>query len=513
MRRVVTVLVLCLAIGAALYASGALQVQLEVGENSASATDAPAGTEEQAARGEDPPVVTARARPEAFWRETPEAEAVVPQGVPGSFADLAARVSQGVVNIKTTKTISRNVPRHFEEFFFGGPFEEMFREREFEVPSLGSGFVISEDGYIATNNHVIEDVDEIVVVLADGTEYQADVVGRDPKTDVALIRIEAEDLYALPLGDSETVRPGDWVVAIGNPFGLEHTVTAGIVSAKHRIIGQGSYDDFIQTDAAINPGNSGGPLINLRGEVVGINTAMNPRAKNSSIGFAVPVNLAKEVLPQLKATGHVTRGWLGVVIQRVTPEIAQHMDLEADQGALVSKVIDEGPAAEAGLERGDVIVEFDGQRIEDWNDLPRVVARTPVGKEVEVEVLRDGDRETVDVEIGKLEEPTEVAAAEPSGGEGTAETFGMRVQDVTPEIADQLGLEEPEGVVITGVEPGSAASKANLRRGDVILEVDRSEVGSVDQLQTRLTEAGEDALLLVRRGDATLYVPIEREQG
>ena len=266
-------------------------------------------------------------------RRRPTAEAAAPQGAPQSFADLAERVSRGVVNIQTSKTVTgQEFPRVFEEFFFGGPPEERFQQREHKVPSLGSGFVISSDGYIVTNNHVVEDVDSIKVAFSDGMpELEATIVGRDPKTDIALIRVKTDkELFALPLGDSEKVRPGDWVVAIGNPFGLEHTVTAGIVSAKHRVIGQGSYDDFIQTDAAINPGNSGGPLINLAGEVIGINTAINPRA--NTIGFAVPVNMAKEVLPQLEATGHVTRGWLGVVIQRITPELVEGVRARRRQG-------------------------------------------------------------------------------------------------------------------------------------------------------------------------------------
>ncbi|MEE9607161.1 MAG: Do family serine endopeptidase [Myxococcota bacterium] len=445
---------------------------------------------------------------DAFWKDgNGIAEASVPAR--GDFADLAERASPGVVNIRTSKTVKGG--QLFEEFFFGGPFEPRSGRRERKVPSLGSGFVISPDGYIVTNNHVVEDVDSITVVFLDGAELAAEIVGRDPKTDIALLRVKADQtLFALPLGDSDATRPGEWVVAIGNPFGLAHTVTAGIVSAKHRIIGQGSYDDFIQTDAAINPGNSGGPLINLAGEVIGINTAINPRANQSSIGFAVPVNMAKDVLPQLRAKGHVTRGWLGVVIQRVTPELAEHLELNEEKGALVSKVLADGPADDAGLEHGDVIVEFDGHEIGDWNELPRVVAATPVDRRAEVTVLRNGKRKTFKVAVGELE------ASEPrtrlASKEGVSD-FGLHAQNLTAELAERLGLDDAKGVVVTNVEVGSAASEAGLRRGDVILEVDRNDVKNVADLRAKLEGSDESALLLIRRGDATLFVPIKRETG
>jgi serine protease Do len=490
-----------------LIASGALDVRVDWRGNAARAIDLFGDDGEEEGSG--------KTSGEPFWREeTPTAEPAPPRGVPASFADLAERVSRGVVNIQTSRTLrqSQQMPRHFEEFFFGSPFEDLFRqhgerEREFKRSALGTGFVISPEGHIVTNNHVIEEVDSITVAFEDGTEFEAVVAGRDPKTDIALIRVETEqELFALPLGDSDKVRPGEWVVAIGNPFGLGHTVTAGIVSAKHRIIGQGSYDDFIQTDAAINFGNSGGPLINLAGEVIGVNTAINPRA--NTIGFAVPINMAKDILPQLRAKGHVTRGWLGVVIQRITPDISEHFDLEDEAGALVSRVMPGGPAEEAGIEHGDVIVEFDGQAIEDWNDLPRVVARTPVGKKVEVTVLRQGKRKELKAKIAVLEEPEATALATREGGAGA---FGLRVQDLTPEVADQLGVDESHGVVVTAVEPGSPAHEAGLRRGDVILEIDRSAVKDVDELREALGQAEASALLLVRRGEATIFVPIKRK--
>jgi serine protease Do len=494
--RIGSVLLVTAAVVIVLTGSGVLDVQIAWRDNAAEAIDLFKKDEDK------------QVSAEPFWRENGTATtAMTPNGVPNSFADLAEMASPGVVNIQTSKTIKgQRIPR-FEDFFFGGPFEGPGQQFERKIPSLGSGFVISEDGFIVTNNHVVEDVDSIMVAFDDGSELDAEIIGRDPKTDIALIKVEPDKkLFAISLGDSSTVRPGEWVVAIGNPFGLEHTVTAGIVSAKHRIIGQGSYDDYIQTDAAINPGNSGGPLLNLAGEVIGINTAINPRA--NTIGFAVPINMAKEILPQLKAKGSVTRGWLGVVIQRITPELTEAMDLDSEKGALVSKVAPDGPAAKAGIEHGDVIVEFNGEEIDDWNELPRVVASTPVGEEVEVVVLRHGKRKTLEVEVGALDEGEQLAAAEePEAGE-TA--FGLRVQDLTPEIAEQLGVEDEKGVVVNGVKPGSPADEAGLRRGDLIVEVDRHEVADTADLRKRLSDAGSRALLLVRRGDATIFVPLKQ---
>jgi serine protease Do len=445
-----------------------------------------------------------------FWTESTR-PGTDGHDVSHGFADLAEKASPAVVNIQTSKTIKAGpmqVPQPFEEFF-GGQLEELFKQREQKVPSLGTGFVISSDGYIVTNNHVVEDVDDIKVAFLDGTELKAEIVGRDPKTDIALIRVKADKpLPSLPLGDSDKIRPGDWVVAIGNPYGLGHTVTAGIVSAKGRNIGQGPYDDFIQTDAAINPGNSGGPLINMDGEVVGINTAINPRA--NTIGFSVAINGAKAILPQLKSTGKVTRGWLGVVIQPITPELAESFKLDDKSGALVSKVDPKGPAATAGIQRGDVIVQFDGKPVKRMEELPRLVASTPIGQEAEVVLKRDGKEKTFQVKVGELKEP-EVQASTGKPSEGPA-AFGMRVQNLTPEIAEQLGLEDEKGVVVSGVEPGSPAEDAGIRRGDVILEADKQPVKDVKELQQRLGEAKKGTLLLVRRGDATLYVAVKKKE-
>jgi len=501
--RIATALVGTAVIGAlAATLLGGLEFQLRWRGSDAKAIDFFGTDEKDAAASEKP-----------FWHENGSLEPIVPNGVPSSFADLAERASPGVVNIATSKTVVPNAPRSMEEFFFGLPFgggQPQFDGTPRKIPSLGSGFVISEDGYIVTNNHVIEDVDKITVIFDDESKLDAEVVGRDPKTDIALIRVESDKkLFALPLGDSSAARPGEWVVAIGNPFGLEHTVTAGIISAKHRVIGGGNYDDYIQTDAAINPGNSGGPLLNLAGEVIGINTAINPQA--NTIGFAVPIDMAKSILPQLRTAGHVTRGWLGVMIQKITPELAKELSLESESGALVSKVVPDGPAAQAGIERYDVIVEFNGKPIEDLGELPLAVAETPVDETVKVVVIRDGKRKSLRAKIGELDEPGIRELARESA-KGPAE-FGLVVQDLTPELAQRLGLDSAEGVLITSVQAGSSADDAQLRSGDVILEVDRSEIKDVDDLRAQLEAADDGALLLIRRGDATIFVPLKRSTG
>ena len=433
-----------------------------------------------------------------------------------SFADLAEAVSPAVVNIRTSKTLEPGQgPPGFPFPFFGGPggprgpFDDPFGGRggQRKVPSLGSGFVISADGYIVTNNHVIEDVDEIEVAFEDGTELEAEVIGRDPATDIALIQVRSDQkLPFLPLGDSAAIRPGEWVIAIGNPFGLEHTVTAGIVSALHRrnLPTGGRYDDFIQTDAAINPGNSGGPLINASGEVVGINTAIRQGA--NTIGFAIPVNMAKSILPSLRTAGHVTRGWLGVVIQHISQDLQEAMELDSTDGALVSRVDPKGPAKKGGIERGDVILSFDGQPIESMDELPRIVAATEPNKKVEVVVVRDGKRKTLRIELGTLEEGPIAAQAR---GDEPESAFGIAVQDLTPEVAEQLGVDEAEGVVVTGVLPGSPADEAGIRRGDVVLEVDQTPIEDSDDFASA-TEDAQKALLLVRRGDNSIFVAVKR---
>jgi serine protease Do len=468
-----------------------------------------------------------------------------PQGAPGGgqqptvvlpdFAALSEHISPSVVNISSTQEVKSRNPfgpggpggggpggggmgedDPFQEFY--GPFERFFGQprRPFKAKSLGSGFVIdSTRGFILTNNHVVENADEIVVKLSNGKEFKAKVVGRDAKTDIALIEIkgDAKDLPAVKLGDSNSLRVGEWVVAIGNPFGLENTVTVGIVSAMGRHINQGPYDNFIQTDAAINPGNSGGPLLNTKGEVVGINTAIFSRGGgNIGIGFAIPIDLAKEIVPQLKDKGRVTRGWLGVMIQKVTPDIAESLGLEESKGALVADVVKDGPAEAAGLKQGDVIVEFDGKPVTDSAELPLLVARTPVGKSVSLVIIRDKKRENVSVTISELKEEEELA----QGPGGTSEDLGLAVQTLTPELAENLGLERAlKGVVVTQVDPSGPGGEAGLRRGDVILEVNRTPVKDAAAYTKALRGAGKgkSILFLVRRGDNTIFLAIKPAAG
>ena len=436
------------------------------------------------------------------------------------FVSLAKKMRPIVVNISTTQMSDVRGQQEFgspfgeedpfNDFwkrFFGGPLPRG-RQRQ---QSLGSGFIIDADGSILTNNHVVENAQKIVVkLLGDDQEYEAKVIGRDSKTDIAIIKINTKaNLPTANFGDSDKLEVGEWVVAIGNPFGLDSTVTSGIVSAKGRHIGQGPYDNFIQTDASINPGNSGGPLINLRGEVIGINTAIFSRTGgNMGIGFAIPVNLAKELLPQLKGKGKVTRGYLGVLIQKVTPEIAESLGMERGYGALVANVSKDGPAEKAGVKVGDVIVEFDGKEVKDSGDLPIIVARTPVDKKVRMKVLRDKKEVILNVAVGELKEE-EVVASVPEKGE-----LGMTVQRVTPQMAESLGLDKPEGVVVTDVESGSAADEAGIRRGDVIVQIDRKPIRSVDEYKKSIAgiRKGKGVLFLIKRGDSTLFLALKPQR-
>jgi serine protease Do len=442
-------------------------------------------------------------------------------GTHSRFAVLARAIAPGVVNVHTSKTVVQQYPDlgPFGDLFggllerrFGGPRAplEQPAPRRFTVPSLGSGFAISEDGLIVTNHHVVEDVQKIEIVFVDGTHTDAEVVGSDPKTDIALVRAKEKRKYtALRLGDSDALLPGDWVIAVGNPFGLDHTVTAGIVSATGRDIGQGPYDDFIQTDAAINPGNSGGPLLNIAGEVVGINTAINPQA--NTIGFAVPINMAKEILPQLEKGGEVVRGWLGVGVQPVTAELADALHLETQQGALVAQVTPNSPAAKAGLERGDVIVRFGDKAIEKMRELPRAVAAAAPGKKVEIEVVRDGKHLKKSVEVAKLKEdkPERRAEAAPSDDQGST-AFGFDIDDVPDPLRRQFGLGEKGGALITRVYPGGPAESAGLEVNDVIEEVDRAPVMGALDAEKKLRAAGDKALLVIQREGGTLLVVVKR---
>ena len=459
-------------------------------------------------------------------RESEQKTVTPPTVMLPDFAELTKAVSPSIVNISSTQEVKRGggptgpggpggpggEDDPFGEFY-GNPFERFFGQprRPFKAKSLGSGFIIDSNGFILTNNHVVENADEIVVKLGTGKEYKAKVIGRDAKTDIALIDIEGnpEDLPAVKLGDSSSLRVGEWVVAIGNPFGLENTVTAGIVSAMGRHINQGPYDNFIQTDAAINPGNSGGPLLNTKGEVVGINTAIFSRGGgNIGIGFAIPIDLAREIMPQLREKGRVTRGWLGVMIQKVTPEIADSLGLDEATGALVADVVKEGPAAAAGLEQGDVIVRFDGKPVGDSAELPLLVARTGIGKQVELTVIRDKTTKTFTVTIAELKDEEGLA----EGGGGASEDLGLALQTLTPDLAENLGLERGmKGVVVTQVESGAPAAEAGIRRGDVILEVNRAPVKDVAAYTKAVREAGKgkSLLFLVRRGDNTIFLAVK----
>ena len=436
---------------------------------------------------------------------------------PASFTELVKRVGPEVVNISTTKVIKRGpMPRPFgnegpwRDFFGDDFFERFFGQmpRERKQRSLGSGVIIDpKKGYILTNNHVIAGADEITVRLDDGKEYSAEVVGRDPKTDLALIRTKtALDIESgAPLGDSDKVEIGEWVMAIGNPFGLERTVTVGILSAKGRVIGAGPYDDFLQTDAAINPGNSGGPLFNMQGEVIGINTAIV--ASGQGIGFAIPINMAKDLLPQLEK-GKVTRGWLGVSIQEVTEEIAKSFNLKDAKGALVAEVMEDTPAHRGGIERGDIIISFDGKEVETPNELQRIVAGTPPEKKVKVKVIRDGKTETLTVKVGTMPDET------PETEKAITTDLGLTVQTLTPDLAEQFNWSRDEkGVLITGVDPSGAGAEAGLRRGDLIKEIDRQEIETTEDYKRILgkTKKGESVLFLIKRGTRTFYTTLTPE--
>ena len=437
---------------------------------------------------------------------------------PASFADLATQLSPTVVNIKVTKVQNvegwQQFPQHFDP---DGPFGEFFKRFFKGMPQLphgrqqkgaGSGVIISEDGYIVSNNHVVENAEAVTVTLADQQEYEAKIMGRDPKTDLAVLKIEPKSaLPAATMGNSDDLNVGDWVLAIGNPFGLNHTVTSGIVSAKGRVIGAGPYDDFIQTDASINPGNSGGPLFNMKGEVVGINTAIIPNGQG--IGFAIPVNTAQPLIPQLMSDGTVTRGFLGVNIQTITPELAEALRLSDRNGALVSDVVPDSPADEAGLRRGDVILNFNDKKIEDSRDLAATVAGTPVGEDVKVLVLRDGKRTSLPLTVGKMmpDGDAKNQQLQPSG----RGKWGFRLQEMTPEMARKYGLSEDQGVRIVAVQPDSPAAEAGVRPGDILLQVNQQSVQSLQDVKDALDQADEDGLLiLVKRNRGSLFIALAK---
>jgi len=445
-------------------------------------------------------------------REKGKSEVV---GFPQSFTELVEKARPAVVNISTTSTV--RVPGHPFRHFFGpreeSPFGDFFKrffgdtpDREFRQQSLGSGFIVDKNGYIMTNNHVVENADEIKVKLSEGKEYKAKVVGRDTKTDLALIKISSlfGDLPTLPLGDSEKVKVGEWVLAIGNPFGLEETVTKGIISATGRVIGSGPYDNFLQTDAPINPGNSGGPLINLKGEVIGINAAIV--ASGQGIGFAIPSNMAKRVLSQLKDKGKVVRGWIGVSIQNITPEMAEAFKLKEPKGSLVGDVVPGSPAEAGGIQRGDVIVAFDGKEIKDASDLPRIVAETPLKKTVPVKVIREGKEVDVKVTVAELEEEKAAALKQKI----PEQDLGMTVDEITSRWVREFNLKDRAGVVIIEVAPDSPAAEADLRAGDVIKEIGRKAIRNLKDYQEAMGKGrkSKSVLLFISRAGQTFYASI-----
>ncbi len=466
---------------------------------------------------------------------------------PDSFADLAAKLLPSVVNISTTQTLKAaggdqagpDVP----QFPPGSPFEEFFHDfLERNLPkgdhpdvaprkatSLGSGFIIDAAGYIVTNNHVIADADEITVILHDNTNLKAKVVGRDTKTDIALLKVASDKpLVAVPWGDSDVARVGDWVLAIGNPFGLGGSVTAGILSARQRDINSGPYDDFLQTDAPINRGNSGGPMFNMDGQVIGINTAIySPSGGSIGIGFAIPSALAKEVVGELKEESDHTvhRGWLGVRIQAVTDEIAESLGLNKARGALVASVSDKGPAQVAGIQPGDVILDFDSKDVNDMRRLPRLVAETPVNKSVPVTVWRKRAETTVQVKVGRLEESDQQQASAKGTQKKTAKsdsslvkTLGMTLSGITPELKDKYSLgDDAKGVVVVDVAKDSSAADKGFHPGDVIMEAAQEELKNPEDLAARIDEAKKSGrksiLLLVQRQGDLRFVALRVDQG
>ena len=446
--------------------------------------------------------------------------------VPESFADLAEKLSPSVVNISTTTVIEQK-SREMPSFPPGSPFEDFFKQ--FEKPggkkrkaqSLGSGFIIDKSGYVITNNHVIDNAEKIMVILYDDTSFEATVVGKDPKTDVALLKINPKKtkLTAVKFGDSNKLRVGDWVMAIGNPFGFGGTVTAGIVSARGRNL-SGSYDDYIQTDASINRGNSGGPLFDMNGNVVGINTAIFSQSGGSvGIGFAVSSNLAKQVTDQLKQYGRTKRGWLGVLIQEISKEIADSLGMKSVKGALVSSATEGGPAQKAGVKTGDVILKFNGIDIDTMKELPKVVAGTPVGKSVPLVILRNGKTITLNVVLGELELAEKENLITKSSGNKkskskTFEKLGFVAEELSKSNIEKFKLKKIKaGILISSVKEGSVAQEAGLLPGMVIVRVGQIEVNSIDVIEDAIKNAIKQKrkaiLLLVKVESGTRFVALE----
>ena len=469
------------------------------------------------------------------------------RGAPDSFADLAAKLLPAVVNVSSTQSAqaAKNTPGgppagpDIPMFPPGSPFEQFFKDflnrnrpgqhgeapvrPEHRAQSLGSGFIIDASGLVVTNNHVIDGADEISVILQDNTTLKAELVGRDETGDLALLKVKADKpLPTVAFGDSDTARVGDWVLAIGNPFGLGGTVTAGIVSARSRDIRQGPYDDFIQTDAAINRGNSGGPLFDMAGEVIGINTAIySPSGGSIGIGFSIPSNMAKNVVAQLRDYGHARRGWLGVRIQQVTPDIAESVGLHDPSGAMIAGVNDGGPADKAQMRNGDIVLKFNGQDVKEMRNLPRVVAETPIGKAVPVQIWRDGKLQTIDVTVGELPDEEKLASNTPGPNAKTPDAtkptdiagLGLKLAPLNQDTRDkfQVGADQ-KGVVVTDVSPDGAAADRGVKPGDIIVEVQQEPVSSPADVQDRVDRTRKQnrksVLMLIQSQDGLRWVPL-----
>jgi serine protease Do len=439
------------------------------------------------------------------------------------FVELSKKLTPTVVNIRTVKNIkpaqharrtpSQNQQDKFFEEFFGRFFDEMPQQRPRREQSLGTGFVISPEGYILTNNHVVNGADEVMVKLSDGRELKGEIKGVDEKLDLALVKINDKKPFPFAeLGDSDALEVGEWVMAIGNPFGLAHTVTAGIVSAKGRVIGSGPYDDFIQTDASINPGNSGGPLFSANGKVIGINTAIIAGG-GGGIGFAIPINIAKATVTQLRESGKVTRGYLGVRFQLLTADLAKSFGLDSDKGALIASVEKDGPAEKAGLKAGDVILEYDGKPINEGSELPRYVAITPIDKKVKLVIFRDGKRKSMNVVIAKLKDGN-VASAVDGESSADSEKIGITVQELNKELATRLGIKETKGLVVVEVKPGSPADDAGVTPGAIIIEINGQRPETLQKFSAVLAtvKKGDVVRLLLRRSDGSIqYVGMKAE--